>query len=635
MARPAIRRISAIQPQNRRGADNGRVSGERVSRSATIAPPQRSERATTLLFFALLLAGQIALYFPNPGHFFQTDTLLWFSLRLHSFGDFFKSFFERDPAGWYRPLTNRTIQSLLYPIVGLNPTIYHLLLLPVFFLNSVLVYCLTLRLTQRKVAGGIATVFYSVHTVNAYVTYDVAFFTELAYTCFYVLGALSALRYIQSGQRAARWLSVGFYILALLSKEAAVSLPATVAVLGWFGGDSKIGWKARARRTISIAAPHFLVMAFYLVFAIGYLHVGGEALSNVLRAPDPQGPPSYQVTFGTSMVTNLDLALTWAFNLPRGWHTQLRPVDPWMDEFLKAFRFVMIVLAVSLLFTEKRRVVFIGLAWFVIALSPMLALANHFLPYYLYLGLIGFSVVIGTAVEDKFAALARWPKTRLAALLVLFIPLGIICVRCIRSDVASYPLAGGVATPASRVYAQIKQLHPVIGKGALLYFLDSGTSLASIASPWLFRGMYQDPSLETRFETEGGVRPSEEDLRTGRALAFKSDAEFNITDVSAIFPVAGLSFVKDPRHVLSLSTNTVVAGRDSYVITVSNVSNTAVDFFYSFEGRVVGFSAGLDGHGQVRFDVGAETRRGPYHYIGFMLPDRKEAIFAQATITVE
>jgi hypothetical protein len=129
------------------------------------------------LFFLLLAVGEFVLYFSNPGHYFQQDTLFWFTKRMHSFREFFWSFFELDPAAWYRPLTNRTVQSVLYPIIGMRPVVYHLLLFPIFFCNSAAVFYLTYRLTRRLLAAGLATVFFSVNTVNAYVTYDVAFFT--------------------------------------------------------------------------------------------------------------------------------------------------------------------------------------------------------------------------------------------------------------------------------------------------------------------------------------------------------------------------------------------------------------------------------------------------------------------------
>src|SRR5687768_15272423 len=168
------------------------------------------------LFLAVLLLCEYLLYFSNPGHFFTTDTMFWFSQRLHSFSEFLETFTKLDPAGWYRPLTNRTVQSLLYPVIGLQPTLYHLLLFPIFFLNSLGVFYLTFLLTRRFVAAGIATLFFSFHTVGAYVTYDVAFFVELVYPLFYISGAIAAVHYIRSRKPYAKWLSLGSYVLALL-----------------------------------------------------------------------------------------------------------------------------------------------------------------------------------------------------------------------------------------------------------------------------------------------------------------------------------------------------------------------------------------------------------------------------------
>src|SRR5436190_17033708 len=85
-------------------------------------------------------------------------------------------------------------------------------------------YKLATIVTRRRMAAVIATVFFGMHTVNAYTTYDVLFTPEVVYTFFY----LCAVRaYLQRRNFA----SVAFFIASLGSKEAAVTLPIMLIML--------------------------------------------------------------------------------------------------------------------------------------------------------------------------------------------------------------------------------------------------------------------------------------------------------------------------------------------------------------------------------------------------------------------
>src|SRR5262249_51463588 len=116
------------------------------------------------------------------------------------FQDFVQSFVAPDPGGWYRPLTNRTVESVLYPFLGFHPAGYRLALYFLFFADVVAVWLLTVVLTKRQLAAAIAAMFFTLHTVNAYTTYDLSFVPELVYTFFYLSAALAFLCYLEGGR---------------------------------------------------------------------------------------------------------------------------------------------------------------------------------------------------------------------------------------------------------------------------------------------------------------------------------------------------------------------------------------------------------------------------------------------------
>src|SRR5262245_54974856 len=166
-------------------------------------------------FFLAIAALEYSIYFWRASHFFQGDTIYWFYYRLSSLGEFLRSFTGIDPGGWYRPLTNRTIQSLFYPIFGLNPAPYRWIQYAFFVIDTLAVYGLSMMMTRKTTAAAIATVFFSIHTINAYVTYDLSFTPELLYTLFYILSAITFLKFLEQKRPLLLVTSVLCFVLGL------------------------------------------------------------------------------------------------------------------------------------------------------------------------------------------------------------------------------------------------------------------------------------------------------------------------------------------------------------------------------------------------------------------------------------
>ena len=130
-------------------------------------------------------------FFKNSGAFFQGDkAIYWLQFPYESFREFLRGFLFLDPAGWYRPLTQRTLPSLLYPTFGLdNPTPYRAVLLLFLVFNTIAVFRLARVVGGSVLAASLAALFFNTHTVNAYTSYAVALFPEVMYTLCYLLSA--------------------------------------------------------------------------------------------------------------------------------------------------------------------------------------------------------------------------------------------------------------------------------------------------------------------------------------------------------------------------------------------------------------------------------------------------------------
>src|SRR5207302_2164400 len=124
----------------------------------------------------------------------------------------------------------------------------------------IVIYKLLFTLLRRDMAAGLGTLFFAIHTTNAYVTYDVGFLPELLYTFFYVCATMAFLRYLTNGNKTAYGWSLGCFVLALLSKESAVTLPATLLLASIALTGSSGPFRERFRRSIRAIAPHMLIL---------------------------------------------------------------------------------------------------------------------------------------------------------------------------------------------------------------------------------------------------------------------------------------------------------------------------------------------------------------------------------------
>jgi protein O-mannosyl-transferase len=177
--------------------------------------------------------------------------------------------------GHYQPLTWLTL-SIDYLFWGLNPVGYHLTNLLLHCLNAVVLYFLAFRLfllvdpalaghehSLLPLAAGFSAVLFSAHPLRVE---SVAWATQrrdVLAGLFFLLSILCYLKAVtngESGSRHRRWilLSLAAYVLSLLSKASAMTLPVVLLVLdvyplrrlgpgskGWFSPETRKVWREK------------------------------------------------------------------------------------------------------------------------------------------------------------------------------------------------------------------------------------------------------------------------------------------------------------------------------------------------------------------------------------------------------
>jgi hypothetical protein len=602
-----------------------------------------TERIWQIGFFAFLFIVDWYLYFWDIGHFFQGDTVFTINHRPTSIWTYLRAFTQLHPSGWYRPLANQWVEPTFYPMFGLEPTAYRIPVYAVFFGVTIAVYALVWKMTQRRLAAAIATFFFSIHTINAYVTYDVAFMPELMYTFFYVTSILAYLRHAKDGGRSRLLISLALFTASLLSKEAAVTLPGTLLALHVLTGyESKPDSRHSVLRERFIAPLyalrwHGLILLCYLLFVVGHLHVMGVSLGTLVKsAPADHAPQGYEFfILDQAVLKNVDIAMTWAFNIPRGWITEVRNLDSGLVSALKLFRFLTVALLVAVLFTQQRRLLLWGIAWFLITLTPALPLLNHFLPYYLFLPIVGFSLAVGCAFTFACDKLGKSP---LLALLVVIPALAVVFHAnsvSIHADIANNVVLGGSAKAALNSIESLKRLYPVLPSDRIVYVIDDQEPL------WwhhdygaLIRMSYNADNV-TALYSSFGQRPPE-DTPPGKmiVLRYRNERFFDETNIFRADPDRMVQYVEGNGRGLAVSTREVRPG-DSYSLEITAARGVFANITYTVDdGPVQIFSAHFDADGRARFDVLENTIKGSYRFLGFNIAGQQEWVRADATIDV-
>ena len=594
----------------------------------------RRDRLKIISFFVLILAVDWFLYFRHVGHFFQGDTVFLINHRATTLAGYLSEFIELNPSGWYRPLTNELLESILYPFAGLNPIPYRIPVYVVFIGITVGVYAFTFALSRRHLAAALAAFFFTVHTTNAYTTYDLGFMPELLYAFFYIAATLAYFRYLQKASKAAYVLSLVCFVASLLSKEAAVTLPATLFLMAIIFGPSGQTFRTRLSGAIRSTAPHVLVMFVYLAWVVGYLQIQGMSISTLFDVSYVPAPGDYTPVLSEGALKNADLALSWAFNVPRGpWgHFQAR--HPAMVAYLKLFRvLVFVLLAVSLIRSDRNLILF-GFAWFWITLLPALPLVAHFLPYYLFLPVIGLSLVVGLVFAEVHDRLRRFqPVLAAAIIVVVFGSVLVVTSRSIEGDIRSNSLLGGSASIASNTLSDLKRLYPVLPATTTIFFADANEPVA-----WhhdyggLIRMAYATKEISVLYESLGdSLFPEVE-----KVLVFEF-RDGRLTDATEHYRSKPGRYMKfaDSDLKLELSAREVRAGQDKYTLTVSELRSQPVRIAYTLnDGGLEVFTAVLDANGRITLDVSRQTRKGVYRFWGFKSVDAEEWNRSEQILTV-
>lgn len=327
-------------------------------------------------YLVALLAGEVILYSLGFLAWFSGDDVSILHFRSKSLIEVLAHWFQPQFGGFCRPLSQSLIPYILFSFFKTHFAPYHAFNLLTHLLVSWVVYGGLVRILKNRVAAYIGALYFGIHAIGFYTTYDVAFLAETSYTLFYLL----ALWFFLEGRSLLCLLS---FTLCLFSKEAGITLPATVAALIVMVPRLRADWKKHGQ----VLAGLSLIAAVYLLLYSRYFVVVGGKVASWAKA-------EYALSFNWTMPRNLLRFARWSFQVPDGWAT-----GGWL--FVPPYSWVIYAFAAAIVGTalvaaiRGSAVARMGMLGFLIASVPMLPL-GHYLPHHPYLPMAGLALLVSS-----------------------------------------------------------------------------------------------------------------------------------------------------------------------------------------------------------------------------------------------
>ncbi len=304
--------------------------------------------------------------------------------------------------GMFAPVSN-ILYGIVAGLFGVKPEAFHIASLFLHLINIFLVFRLIRQLfPENYFLIAFVTMVFAVHPLQSEAISWAAAMSTLLYALFYLLALNSYVRYTHQSERKYFILTICFFLLSILSKSAAVTLPLALLAIDYIQKrpiDKKI-WLEKL--------PFFALSLGFGILTLLTRSAEGHSLA-LSASPYSLLDRVWMVSetllfYATKFIVPLQLCLSYPFEKINGSWSFIYYLSPLIVVFLgwmlwKAHQ------------SDKRMLVF-GVLFFVICISvmlPYITIGNFELKSdrYNYLAIIGLSIVVGNWAE-KYIQSSRW-----------------------------------------------------------------------------------------------------------------------------------------------------------------------------------------------------------------------------------
>jgi len=302
----------------------------------------------------------------------------------------------------YRPIVTMSY-FVDYSIWKLNPLGYHLTNVLLHICNVVLLCLFINLLVKDRVIALLTSLFFALHPANAEAVSVIAFREDLLTFFFYMVAFIFFILTdkCKQGKRLGCYLvSCGFFLLALFSKEMAVTFPALLVLYDYIVDRTK-DKPAVLERLKSRYLGYIAILLFYLFIRFVLMEsLGRDLLQYAI--------PGLYVRILT-MFKVFATYFQWML-LPINVHPTL-PGDPSLISHslfdlrvLLSILFVVSMFGIAIKLRTKSPLYSFAILWIFFTLAPVsnifFPLTNYMAGRYLYLPIIGFCLLVVTFLHE-------------------------------------------------------------------------------------------------------------------------------------------------------------------------------------------------------------------------------------------
>lgn len=341
-----------------------------------------SARRTALVYLAMLSVGIFVAWSVLLRYFFAQDDFILIAQSTFFGREAFLEHFQSIP-GQFRPLTKVVYFAFAHEVFGMNATAYRVVATVLHVGNTLLVYVFLRRCRSGVHGALVGATLFGLSTGFFHVLAWISCVQQLLGNLFTLAAMIMG---IDAGERRdprRKWISLGLYLLALMSYESAAAVPVLLMLHAWLVSKRDSG---NVRRMLSTTLEHWLLLGLYLGMMLIWK-----------RIPE-DGVYSYHV--GTNVLRNLANYL--------GWSAQYQVMLPF-DMNAKAPTLMIahvFIAALTVYHLARRRwqPVTFAYAYFLATIAPALFLVKHTYYLHTYVPAVGLLLLVAPAVDDVMTA---------------------------------------------------------------------------------------------------------------------------------------------------------------------------------------------------------------------------------------
>jgi hypothetical protein len=324
---------------------------------------------------------------------FQSDDFAWLALSrgIHSGRDLLYALFAPMAQGTIRTLSERGFFLLFGTLFGVHAFPFRIWVFLTQCANLIILNAVTRRLTGSRAAGFWAATLWAVNFGASLPMVWTSVYNQTLLS-FFLLGAFwFLLRYIETGRSTDNLGQWVMFVAGFGALETNVVYPVLAALYTFLCARKYF------RSTIPLFVPSALFTAIH-----------------VIAAP-PQSSGAYALHFDRAIAGTFWTYWSWALAALQGsgsWQATLKPA------FVAALTLALLAFALARALKRDWLPVF-GLAWFVVALGPLLPLRDHISDYYLAAPAIGLAILGACGLVCAWRGAVAW-KVLATVLVVIY-----------------------------------------------------------------------------------------------------------------------------------------------------------------------------------------------------------------------